>query len=344
MKFAIVALLGCVALVAATARDFSEIDSISEEFDQDWDDWKTTHGKTYSTTKEEIKRRVVWENNLQTIQHHNLQASLGKHTFTLGMNKYGDMTNSEFVTMMNGYKHSEETRSKNRYTFMTPLNADPLPPAVDWRVQGAVTPVKDQGQCGSCWAFSATGSLEGQHWRVTGKLPNLSEQNLVDCSKKEGNDGCNGGLMDQAFQYIADNGGIDSEASYPYKAVDQTCMYDPKGRTAGDTGFVDIQSGNETALQAAVATVGPISIAIDASSILFQLYHSGVYIDPFCHNAVKSLDHGVLAAGYGTDSGRDFWLVKNSWGASWGENGYIRMARNRKNQCGVATLPSYPVA
>ncbi|OQV16548.1 Cathepsin L1 [Hypsibius exemplaris] len=341
MKVLVLALLVCVAAAAATR--FDDIDAISEEFDQDWDDWKTAHGKSYPTKKEEIKRRVIWENNLATIQHHNLQASLGKHSFTIGMNKFGDMLNSEFVEMMNGFVQPEEDEKiKSRQTFMPPLNVE-LPASVDWRTQGYVTPVKDQGQCGSCWAFSATGSLEGQTFRKTGKLPSLSEQNLVDCSQKQGNEGCNGGLMDAAFQYVATNGGIDSEASYPYVAKDQTCAYKVADNSATDSGFADIQSGNETALQAAVATVGPISIAIDASSILFQLYSSGVYVDPFCKNGPSDLDHGVLAVGYGTDSGKDFWIVKNSWAASWGEKGYIRMARNRNNQCGVATLPSYPL-
>jgi len=338
MRTFLLVLLG-VALVAALPT--SDEDIFNAEYDSDWEDWKTTHGKVYQHKNEEVKRRTIWESNLETINHHNLQASLGKHTFTLGMNKFGDMLNSEFVEMMNGYGSDEES-PKSKYTFLAPLNA-PLPPSVDWRTQGYVTDVKDQGQCGSCWSFSATGSLEGQTFRKTGKLVSISEQNLVDCSQKEGNQGCNGGLMDQAFQYVKDNDGIDSEVSYPYTGKDGKCAYDPKNKVADDSGFVDIPTGNETALQAAVATVGPISIAIDASSILFQLYSSGVYIDPFCKNGVDNLDHGVLAAGYGTDGGKDFWLVKNSWGGSWGEKGYIRMARNRNNQCGVATAASYPV-
>jgi len=212
---------------------------------------------------------------------------------------------------------------------------------VNWVNKGAVTPIKNQGQCGSCWSFSATGSMEGQQFIKKNTLVSLSEQNLVDCSTAQGNDGCNGGLMDQAFQYVISNKGIDTEASYPYTATGpNTCEY--SAQNIGDTisGFQDITSGSESALQTA-SDGQPVSVAIDASNTSFQLYTSGVYYEPACSSS--QLDHGVLVVGYGNDdSNTAYWLVKNSWGTDWGMNGFIQMSRNKNNNCGIATMASYP--
>jgi len=309
------------------------------DLDAEWANFKQSYGKQYTTLEEEKYRRGVYEYHLDYIQRHNLEADRGVHSFWVGVNEYADIPNKEFVKMMNGYK-MREGKDDNAATYLPPSNVGDLPDTVDWRTKGYVTPVKNQGQCGSCWAFSTTGSLEGQTFKKTGKLPSLSEQNLVDCSKKQGNMGCQGGLMDQAFTYIKVNHGIDTEASYPYTAVDGTCQFNPQNVGANDTGFVDVKSKSESDLQSAVATVGPISVAIDASHASFQMYSHGVYHSFLCSQT--RLDHGVLAAGYGTLDGKDYWLVKNSWGESWGDKGYIMMSRNRNNNCGIATSASYP--
>lgn len=326
--------MGLVALASAAS-----VMPSNPDLDSRWLEWKTAHTKGYTDSAEEMERRMVWEENLKRISMHNLDHSLGKKGFRLGMNKYGDLRLHEVRATMNGYKTSNLTKSQGS-TFLTPNNVQ-LPDEVDWRTKGYVTPIKDQGQCGSCWAFSTTGSLEGQTFKKTSKLISLSEQNLVDCSSAEGNMGCNGGLMDQGFQYVIDNGGIDSEECYPYEAMDEKCHYKKSCDSAEVTGFTDVTSGDEQALKEAVATVGPISVAIDASHQSFQLYESGVYDEPECSST--ELDHGVLVVGYGTENGQDYWLVKNSWGTSWGLEGYIKMSRNRNNQCGIATSASYPL-
>ena len=257
--------------------------------------------------------------------------------FTLGMNEYSDLDSAEFAKQLTGYRRNAK-RTLAEKTFVG-LNAK-IPTSVDWRTKGYVTPIKNQGQCGSCWAFSATGSLEGQHFKATGKLISLSEQNLVDCSGAEGDEGCNGGLMDSAFEYVKKNDGIDTEKSYGYVARDEKCRYNPANVGSTCSGYTDIPRGSESSLTEAIAAVGPISVAIDASHASFQMYQKGVYYEPDC--STTELDHGVLAVGYGVVDSKDMYIVKNSWGTSWGMEGYIYMSRNHGNNCGIATSSSYP--
>jgi len=308
---------------------------------EEWEAFKVKHGKSYTDKSEENFRLKVFMENKHLIAKHNQRASNGLKSYSLAMNQFGDLLHHEFTSMMNGYKMDYKINSSNGSTYLSPANVM-VPSSVDWRTKGYVTPVKNQGQCGSCWSFSSTGSLEGQNFRKTGKLVSLSEQNLVDCSKSYGNNGCEGGLMDYAFQYVRDNKGIDTETSYPYEAQDDSCRFNKRNIGATDTGFVDIPQGSETKLKEAVATVGPVSVAIDASHESFQFYSHGVYDEQDCSS--ESLDHGVLVVGYGTtEEGQDYWIVKNSWGTSWGDEGYIKMSRNKNNQCGIASSASYPL-
>ncbi|PSN53202.1 Cathepsin L [Blattella germanica] len=289
----------------------------------EWETFKLQHGKKYASDIEDKFRMKIFMENKHKIAKHNADFENGIHKFKIELNSFGDMTLKE-----------PKVKGEVGATFISPANVE-LPKQVDWRDKGAVTEVKNQGQCGSCWAFSSTGSLEGQHFRKTGVLTSLSEQNLIDCSQKYGNDGCNGGLMDNAFRYIKDNHGIDTE--------DDKCKYSPFTSGATDKGYVDIEEGNEKKLQAAVATVGPVSVAIDASHESFQFYKEGVYYEKECNST--ALDHGVLVVGYGVDeeTGEEYWLVKNSWGTTWGMDGYVKMARNRDNNCGIASSASYPL-
>jgi cathepsin L len=308
---------------------------------QDWESYKGLHSKRFNDNEIENERMLAFLASQQHVRRHNDAYEKGDVTYKIGINHIADLPFSEYQKL-NGYRRLYgDSGIRNSSRWLAPLNAD-IPESLDWREHGYVTDVKNQGMCGSCWAFSATGSLEGQHKRSSGNLVSLSEQNLVDCSAKYGNNGCNGGLMDFAFQYIKENHGIDTEDSYPYKGTQKKCHFKKATVGADDTGFVDLPEGDEEQLKIAVATQGPISVAIDAGHRSFQLYKEGVYFEPQC--SPEMLDHGVLVVGYGTDPKHgDYWIVKNSWGETWGESGYVRMARNKKNHCGIATKASYPL-
>lgn len=278
-------------------------------------------------------RLAVFTANYEKVTRHNQ----GDHSWTMAMNEFGDLTPSEFALgRIGGFK----PRNLRRQATPVELPKIDLPSSVDWTTKGAVTPVKNQGQCGSCWAFSTTGSVEGITFIKTGTLPSLSEQQLVDCSGAEGNQGCNGGLMDQAFQYIIDNKGICSEGAYPYKAVDGTCKKCTAVATI--TGFQDVTANSDNALMTAVVQQ-PVSVAVEADQNSFQLYSGGVMTAACGTN----LDHGVLTVGYGSQGGQDYYKVKNSWGASWGMSGYILLGRGSSynggaGQCGILMMASYP--
>lgn len=309
----------------------------SSNMDQHWELWKKAHSKIYSHQVEEWGRRRIWEENLDMISLHNLESSLGLHTYELAMNHLGDLTTEEITNSLAGtFVPSDLERAP--YEFIQ-VNKS-LPASLDWRDEGLVTSVKTQGPCGSCWAFSATGALEGQLKKSTGTLMSLSSQNLVDCSTKYGNYGCKGGFMSNAFQYVIKNHGIASDDAYPYVGKSDKCKYRPKYRAANCSGFGFLPKGDEFALKMGLAAIGPISVAIDASRPRFLFYRHGVYRD---HSCTHNVNHGVLLVGYGTEGGEDYWLVKNSWGERYGDKGYIKMARNRRNQCGIALYACFPI-
>ncbi|KAG7328571.1 hypothetical protein KOW79_008515 [Hemibagrus wyckioides] len=319
-----------VLLVVITLMALASAASVSLE-DLEFQAWKLKFGKRYKSVEEETQRKMTWLENRKLVLVHNMLADEGIKSYRLGMTYFADM----------GCRGSfNRTKKHSAATLHRQAGGAVLPDTVDWREEGYVTEVKDQQQCGSCWAFS-TGALEGQTFRQTGKLISLSEQQLVDCSME--NYGCSGGWIDEAFEYVISNNGIDTEESYPYEAIDGYCRFNPATVAATCTGYVYVPSGDEYALKCTVATVGPISVAIDASLSTFQLYHSGIYDEPMCSSI--HLNHAVLVVGYGTEDWiwQDFWLVKNSWSENWGENGYIRMSRNKFNQCGIATNAVYPL-
>jgi len=298
------------------------------------------YGRQYASQEEEQKRRAIFQVNCAFVQAENAKG----RPYELAMNEFADQAPEEFQA---GRLGLARPASKDLWQGMPHLGTHhysgaALPESVDWTEHGAVTPPKNQKQCGSCWAFSTTGALEGAWQLATGNLVSLSEQQLVDCDT-DGDSGCHGGMMDNAFTFLESHDSC-TEESYPYEAKDSTCRAStctigvPKGAI---TGFKDVAEDDDQALMEAVAKQ-PIAVAIEADQMAFQLYNSGI----LTKECGAKLDHGVLLVGYGTEDGVDYWKVKNSWGASWGEQGYVRIERNaskKHGECGINSSPSYPV-
>jgi len=312
-----------VALLVGLAAAFSE-----QEYQDTFVSWMREHNRAYETY-EFFHRYNTFKENMDFVHSWNSKNS----GTVVGLNALADLTNAEYQKIYLG------THIQYDGVMVSEAPAIPLAATVDWRTSGAVTGIKDQGQCGSCWSFSSTGAIEGIYKLKTGKLVSLSEQNLMDCSTSYGNQGCNGGLMTSAFKYVQANKGVDTESYYPYTAKAGTCHFSTANIGATIAGYKTVTAGSESALLTAINTQ-PVSVAIDASHNSFQLYKSGTYYEPACSSS--RLDHGVLAIGYGSDSTGDYFLVKNSWGTSWGIAGYIQMARGRNNNCGIATQAAYP--
>jgi len=302
-----------------------------------WDEFRKflkAFQREYEDTAEYMMRFMTY------LENYNFVKENSKDGLRLELNEFADQSPIEFAeyrhdTCIIGYRNHED--GLNGCKAFEPSEIV-LPGEVDWTKQGVVTPVKNQGQCGSCWSFSATGSMEGSYAIASGNLTSFSEQELVDCSTPYGNMGCNGGLMDEAFRFAIDNG-MCTEDEEPYEARDDKCVQcEAKARF---TDCVDVTTENEAHLMQAVAK-RPVSVAIEADNQVFMFYKGGIIASEACG---ENLDHGVLVVGYGEENGQKYWLVKNSWGTGWGENGYVRIARDETKTgagiCGIAIQPSY---
>jgi C1A family cysteine protease len=326
------------------------------EYKSLWSQFKTDFEKSYASVEEHAQRFLAFKDNVDFIASHNSRAE--EHGYTVGINQFADLTRHEFKAQMLTYQADQKQANPIKI-----FDESATPDSIDWTTKGAVTPVKNQGQCGSCWSFSATGALEGAYQIATGKLLAFSEQELVDCAGADTpykNQGCNGGLMDNAFKYFQDKGDA-LESAYSYTAKTGTCNSQDVSKNALApgvvTGLQDVTPDSESQMMAAVAQ-GPVSVAIEADKSGFQLYKSGVYSDPKCGT---TLDHGVLVVGYGQDSGQNYWKVKNSWGPTWGQSGYILLGRKnstsvgrkllggggggigKDGECGLLKQPSFPI-
>lgn len=297
--------------------------------------WKSKFAKVYANAHEEAEAMENFATVDDQIQKHNRHAH--KHGYSKGHNQFSDIHPKDFKDKVVGECHKTmklRKRGDATHVYTEEEYESLKSSSKDWVKEGKVTAVKNQGQCGSCWSFSTTGSVEGNYAINSGKLVSLSEQKLVDCDTVD--HGCSGGLMDNAFNWIKSNGGLPTEASYPYTAANGNCKKVDSVVTI--TGHTDVTSGDEKALLTAVDKQ-PVSIAIEADQSVFQSYRSGVIKGSA--GCGTQLDHGVLIVGYGTENGVDYWKVKNSWGETWGDEGYVKLERG-KNVCGISQQPSYP--
>lgn len=326
-------------LLSLVNKIYSNLESNNE-----WNNFKSVYHKSYDSM-EEITRKKIYKQNLVKIKQHNMEFEKGLHTYSLGVNEFMDWTQEEFNEKMrlneNAYNLSSLKRTGHLGLKFRLNKQIVLPKSLDWRDEKIVSRVKNQGECGSCWAFSVTGVLESALARLTGNVVELSEQQLVDCDKS--NYGCNGGYMHNAITYAKNNGWLMTSSQYPYKGVKGKCfaqqVNSPKVKI---NGYEFVEYGNEMELKETLSTVGPISIAIhvsDYGNLMF--YKKGVFTDHTCEASL--VNHAVLLVGYGEENGVPYWLIKNSWGEKFGENGYIRMRRDANNMCGVASMSVYPL-
>ncbi|XP_074467720.1 pro-cathepsin H-like [Sebastes fasciatus] len=296
--------------------------------------WMSQYTNVYDTEEYHHRLRIFTENK-KGIDRHNA----GNHSFTMGLNQFSDRTFEEFRKLFLLTEPQNCSATNGGHVS----RAGPYPESVDWRMKGnVVTPVKNQGHCGSCWTFSTTGCLESVNAIATGKLIPLSEQQLIDCAKDFNNYGCMGGLPSQAFEYIKYNNGLMTEEDYPYKGYDDSCNFEPSLAAAFVLDVVNITSFDEKAMVDAVARLNPVSFGFEVTAD-FMHYKEGVYTSTQCKSTPDMVNHAVLAVGYGAEeNGTPYWIVKNSWGTAWGMDGYFLIERG-KNMCGLAACSSYPL-
>ncbi|XP_060652823.1 cathepsin L-like [Drosophila nasuta] len=316
---------------------FVSLVGLVQSLSWEWEDFKITHSKVYKDEDEEQLRYYIFQTNREIMKLHNERFAAGKETFKMGVNQFSDLLTEEFEKLiLSDYNMTQEDDKDADYLVYDPPANLRIPPSIDWRTKGAVTEVKNQKHCGSCWAFAAVATLEGQHFLKTGRLVALSEQNLVDCSTSD--NGCHYGSKQSALIYVKKNHGLDTEESYRYKAKQMHCQFKRSHIGATVKDIVYVKKNSESALAAAVATKGPVAVSVDATHM--HHYKSGVLRKP-CH---KLTNHAVTVVGYGKDKhlGK-YWLIKNSWGSNIGEHGYVRMARDDNNLCHIASSALYPL-
>lgn len=309
---------------------------------QNFADFAAQTGKTYASQAERTLREGVFAARKSLVDSSNAAFSAGSSSYELAINAFSDLTNAEFLKQLTGNRKSAQGDQKanaHRQAVEVPSGVS-IPEQFDWREKGGVTPVKFQGECGSCWSFAVTGAIEGHVFRKTGRLPNLSEQNLVDCGKEEfGLVGCDGGFQEYGFEFVTTQTGIAGADKYPYLDKKDTCKYKAALKNAEITGFATVPPQDETKMKEVIATLGPLACSINGLETLL-LYKRGIYADDECNKG--EVNHSVLVVGYGSENGQDYWIVKNSWDKAWGEDGYFRLPRG-KNFCGIASECSYPI-
>lgn len=333
-----------ISIFALSNVNFQCYSNYTLDYLDEFNSFIQEYNKTYETDEYLLYRYLVFSNNMHYINERNSQ----NLSYTLEMNKFGDLTHDEFSDMYKGYNGLNNASTMFDYSVhhltLNTLNYT----TIDWRAEGLVTDIKDQEQCGSCWAFSAVVTMEGAHARHTGNLTSLSEQDLVDCVPDCY--GCNGGWPYLAIDYVINgsttdnpNGtnvsGIDTEVSYSYKGFDQSCNFTNSTVGARFLNLTRLPQGSDAHLLDAVLTIGPISVAIDAEND-FQFYSSGIFTSNTCSNT--QLDHAVAIVGYGrTSNGTSYYIVRNSWGTDWGQDGYVYWNADIPDMCGISQDACY---